>query len=113
MTISLTQAKKIAANPSAYTMEELDDALTAVLDSDRLSETQCSNLTAKIEAGMKAQLTPKPYIPVEHRALSANDLYDLNRIINKLNDSGHSQMGAKLIEVRDYGECQIKDWLNY
>lgn len=58
------------------------------------------------------------FIPMERRALSATDLYDLNRIINKLNDSGHSHMGAKLIEVRDYafnddGDCQIKDWVHF
>jgi hypothetical protein len=54
--MSITQAKAVAKNPTAYSTAELDDALTAILDCDRLSETQVTNLQRKIDPVLRARL---------------------------------------------------------
>lgn len=56
MSMSLTQAKAVAKDPSAYSIEDLDDALTTIVDSDRLSETQVTNLQNKIDPVLRSRL---------------------------------------------------------
>lgn len=62
--MSLTKAKTVAKTPEAFSTEELDDAMTAILESDRLSETQVTNLLNKIDPVMRARLSV-PAVPVE------------------------------------------------
>ncbi len=57
LTVSLSRAKAIAKAPEAATTDELDAALTAIVDSDRLSETQVSNLQAKIDPVLRSRLS--------------------------------------------------------
>lgn len=54
--MSLTKAKAVAKNPTAYDVEELHDALTTILDSDRLTEQQVANLQAKIDPVMRCRM---------------------------------------------------------
>lgn len=54
--MTLTEAKRIAKSPADYTTEQLDDAMTFILDSDRLSETQVTNLLAGIDREMRARI---------------------------------------------------------
>lgn len=56
--MSLTRAKLVAKSPQDFTTEELDAALTTIVDSDRLSETQVTNLQAKIDPVLRARLHP-------------------------------------------------------
>lgn len=55
--MSITKAKLVAKNPEAYTTQELDDALTAIVESDRLSETQVTNLQNKIDPVLRSRLS--------------------------------------------------------
>jgi hypothetical protein len=54
--MSLTKAKAVAANPSAYSTAELDDALTVIVEDDRLSEAQVTRLQAKIDPVLRARI---------------------------------------------------------
>lgn len=54
--MSLSKAKAVAKDPEAFTTQELDDALTTIVESDRLTETQVSNLQNKIDPVLRARL---------------------------------------------------------
>lgn len=54
--MSLTKAKAIAKNPAAYSVEELDDALTTIVDSPDLTEAQVTRLQAKIDPMLRSKL---------------------------------------------------------
>jgi hypothetical protein len=54
--MSLTKAKAVAKNPEAYTAQELDDALTAIVDSDMLTEAQVTSLQNRIDPVLRARI---------------------------------------------------------
>lgn len=54
--MSLSRAKKVAANPENYSIEELDDALTTIVDSPDLTERQVTRLQAKIDPVLRARI---------------------------------------------------------
>lgn len=56
MSVSLIKAKAIARTPEAYSTEELDDALTTIVEDDRLSEAQVTRLQARIDPVLRARL---------------------------------------------------------
>lgn len=56
MSMSLTRAKAVAKDPEACSTEELDEALTTIVESDRLSETQVTNLQNKIDPVLRRRL---------------------------------------------------------
>jgi hypothetical protein len=56
MPVSLIKAKAIARTPEAYTTEELDDALTRIVEDDRLSEAQVTRLQARIDPVLRARI---------------------------------------------------------
>lgn len=64
MTVSLTKAKQIAKDPDAYSTRELDEALTTIVESDRLSEKQVSNLQAKIDPVLRDRIENGRTYPV-------------------------------------------------
>ena len=57
--MTLTEAQQIAKNPEAYTLKELDDAMTVILEDDRLTETQVTNLLNKIDPVMQRRIAEK------------------------------------------------------
>jgi hypothetical protein len=56
MSVSLIKAKAIARTPEAYSTEELDDALTRIVEDDRLSEAQVTRLQAAIDPVLRARI---------------------------------------------------------
>ena len=54
--MSLTKAKAIARTPDAYTTEELDEALTVIVEDDRLTEAQVTALQARIDPVLRARI---------------------------------------------------------
>lgn len=54
--MTLTKAKAVAKAPETYSTAELDDALTVIVESDRLSEVQVTNLQNKIDPVLRARL---------------------------------------------------------
>lgn len=56
MAMSLTKAKAVAKNPEAYTIEELDDALTVIVEDDRLTEAQVTRMQARIDPVLRARI---------------------------------------------------------
>jgi len=54
--MSLTKAKIIAKNPNAYSNAELDDALTVIVEDDRLTEAQVTRMQAAIDPVLRARL---------------------------------------------------------
>ena len=56
MSVSLIKAKAIARTPEAYSIEELDDALTRIVEDDRLSEAQVTRLQARIDPVLRARI---------------------------------------------------------
>lgn len=54
--MSISKAKQVAKAPEQYSTQELDDALTAIVDCDRLTEQQVSNLQANIDPALRARL---------------------------------------------------------
>jgi hypothetical protein len=62
--MSLTRAKAVAKDPEAFSVEELDEALSTIVDSDRLSERQVTNLQNKIDPILRAKVeaTKKPIV---------------------------------------------------
>jgi hypothetical protein len=54
--MSLIKAKAIARTPEAYTTEELDDALTVIVEDDRLSEAQVTRLQGCIDPVLRARI---------------------------------------------------------
>ena len=55
--MTLTKAKQIAKNPESFSTQELDDALTVIVEDDRLSETQVTNLQNKIDPVLRNRLS--------------------------------------------------------
>lgn len=55
--MTLTEAKRIAKSPDSYTTQQLDDAMTVILEDDRLSETQVTNLLNKIDPVIHQRIT--------------------------------------------------------
>jgi hypothetical protein len=55
--MSLTMARAVARNPEAYSSKELDDALTTIVEDDRLSEAQVTRMQAKIDPVLRARIT--------------------------------------------------------
>lgn len=56
MSMSLTRAKAVAKDPAAHTTEELDDALTVIVDDDRLSEAQVTKLQSAIDPVLRSRI---------------------------------------------------------
>lgn len=54
--MTLTKAKAVAKNPEAFTTSELDEALTVIVEDDRLTETQVTNLQNKIDPVLRSRL---------------------------------------------------------
>jgi hypothetical protein len=54
--MNITAAKAVASNPAAYSTADLDAALTAIVESDRLTEAQVTNLQRKIDPVLRARL---------------------------------------------------------
>jgi hypothetical protein len=54
--MSLTMAKAIARHPDTYSSAELDDALTVIVEDDRLTEAQVTRLQAKIDTVLRKRL---------------------------------------------------------
>lgn len=81
MSMSLARAKAVAKNPEACTTQELDDALTAIVDSDRLSETQVTNLQNKIDPVLRSRLSD----PLDH-GIAAMDRDDIQSVGRKVRD---------------------------
>lgn len=54
--MSLSKARAVARNPEAYTTQELDDALTVIVDDDRLSEAQVTRLQNRIDPVLRARI---------------------------------------------------------
>jgi len=54
--MSLTKAKIVARNPNAYSTAELDDALTVIVEDDRLTEAQVTRMQAAIDPVLRARL---------------------------------------------------------
>jgi hypothetical protein len=54
--MSLTMAKAIAKDPHAYSSAELDDALTVIVEDDRLTEAQVTRLQAIIDPVLRARI---------------------------------------------------------
>ena len=59
MSVSLIKAKAIARTPEAYSTEELDDALTRIVEDDRLSEAQVTRLQARIDPVLRARIAQR------------------------------------------------------
>lgn len=57
MNISLSKAKAMAKNPGAYGTPELHEALDVIVNDDRLTETQVTNLQNKIETALRTRVT--------------------------------------------------------
>ena len=56
MGMSLNKAKAVAKDPESYSTEELDDALTVIVEDDRLTEKQVTRLQAAIDPVLRARL---------------------------------------------------------
>lgn len=54
--MSLSKARAVARNPEAHTTEELDAALTTIVDDDRLSERQVTLLQNRIDPVLRARI---------------------------------------------------------
>lgn len=54
--MSLTKAKQVARNPEAYSIEELDDALTVIVDDDRLTAAQVTRMQAAIDPVLRKRI---------------------------------------------------------
>lgn len=65
--MSISKAKQVAKAPQQYSTQELDDALTAIVESDALTEQQVTNLQQKIDPELRSRLTaapaPSPVMP--------------------------------------------------
>jgi hypothetical protein len=55
--MSLSKARAVARDPEAYSNEELDAALTTIVEDDRLSEAQVTRMQAKIDPVLRARIT--------------------------------------------------------
>jgi hypothetical protein len=58
--MSLTKAKAIAKDPEAYSPQELDDPLTVIVESDRLTERQVTRLQALIDPVLRSRTSKPP-----------------------------------------------------
>lgn len=54
--MNLSLARRIAKDPESFSTRELDDALTFIVDCDKLSEKQVSNLQAKIDPTLRKRI---------------------------------------------------------
>lgn len=71
MSVSLTKAKAIARHPEAYTIEELDDALTVIVEDDRLTEAQVIRMQRSIDPVLRRRLAERAATcthPAEHQS---------------------------------------------
>lgn len=101
MSMSLTRAKAVAANPSSCTIEELDEALSTIVDSDRLSEQQVTNLQNKIEPELRSRLREGHGItPLE--TLDLTDELDMG--IAAMDRDGIQSVGKRVREIVAYGK---------
>lgn len=53
--MSLDKAKAIAKLPEAFSTQELDDALTVIVEDDRLTEAQVTKLQAPIDRELRTR----------------------------------------------------------
>jgi hypothetical protein len=65
--MSLTKAKAVAKNPDAYSTAELDDALTVIVEDDRLTEAQVTRLQNRIDPVLRARLSDAEDSDLHHR----------------------------------------------
>jgi hypothetical protein len=54
--MSLSKARAVARDPEAYSNEELDAALTTIVEDDRLSEAQVTRLQGRIDPVLRARI---------------------------------------------------------
>jgi hypothetical protein len=82
--MSLTRAKAVAKDPENCTTEELDDALTTIVESDRLSETQVTNLQNKIDPVLRRRITLKDPLEMGIAAMDRDGIESVGRRVREI-----------------------------